>query len=117
MTKQQHTPTPWRLDGWDIKSAENQGRHIVAHSDSAWAHNRDGANATFIVRAVNAHDALVEALENAALFLEIGARYAPNDSINEKIISTNETLCTVRLSETMRTSVEKARAALKLAKE
>ena len=65
-----HTPTPWRRDETDescfvIPRNDLQTVQIVCvlgeHSDVADA--TDYANAAFIVRAVNSHDALVEALE------------------------------------------------------
>lgn len=93
MTKQ-HTPTPWRgkIDGkWG-----DSGEWIVEHPDcgsaaiAITAHNNRKvvaivvqaedeyeslelleANAAFIVRACNAHDELVAALEETRVFLQI----------------------------------------------
>ena len=71
----QHTPTPWSI------GSSNPGEGHVIESDSAdrtiaWTANsycasndeeyisqEDEANAEFIVRACNSHDALLEALE------------------------------------------------------
>ena len=66
MTKSAHTPTPWT----------NNGQSIIVSSDGdicqLFYTHKDGiddqfpnakANAAFIVRAVNSHEALVEALE------------------------------------------------------
>ena len=53
----QHTPTPW--------NKKYQGNLIRDKNDSVLAEVIDTSNAAFIVRAVNSHDALVEALELA----------------------------------------------------
>lgn len=59
--KQQHTPGPWHVNGQWI---DNYDSEPVCHlPPDATYKNRD-ANAAFIVRACNSHDALVEALEN-----------------------------------------------------
>jgi hypothetical protein len=86
MTKSQHTPTPWKYEYIDrnraIISAPKGANHVyclfgefvgppdfeketqaIACKISA---EEAAANATFIVRACNAHDALVEALEALA---------------------------------------------------
>ena len=60
----QHTPTPWRVD-------RRAATRVIAGDDETMAStaasstSRDSweANATFIVRAVNAHDDLVKALQ------------------------------------------------------
>ena len=75
----QHTPTPWQL-------AENDNTIVISQqldSDgNAYAiadvlvgngHKSDGtkeANAAFIVKACNAHEALVDAAKFAALYCE-----------------------------------------------
>jgi hypothetical protein len=65
----QHTPTPWtatfpitaagKRDAWVISGGR---RSIALMPDTADMQN-DEANAAFIVRACNSHDALVKALE------------------------------------------------------
>lgn len=60
MTKSQHTPTPWRVG--------DAGATVFApksHSPLMVAQRLKRDDAAFIVRACNAHDALVEALELA----------------------------------------------------
>lgn len=71
--KTEHTPTPWiqsactvhQADNW--KDGENLGGKEIAHvydilSDDLPTDENE-ANAAFIVRAVNSHAALVEAVE------------------------------------------------------
>lgn len=81
----EHTPTPWKLN----KALD--GEHVVYDPQTqygiAYTHSGDGkgahiededtrlANAAFIVRAVNAHDALVKALEDSRHFLSIITPY------------------------------------------
>lgn len=51
-----HTPTPWRLNGKvDIYAENNEGQTYMLGAIIS------EANAAFIIRAVNAHAALVEA--------------------------------------------------------
>ena len=64
-----HTPTPWRLDHSHISAwadAPRYGRVFtcdIGHSDWHKAKNSPGlANAAFIVRAVNSHDAMLDVL-------------------------------------------------------
>jgi citrate lyase beta subunit len=76
----EHTPTPWKVITEDISLIESVTlaadgcSYIVAHClDGATSQvNEDTreANAAFIVKAVNSHDALVKALENAKAALE-----------------------------------------------
>lgn len=77
MTTQQHTPTPWvRPVGTDYLIGGNghNGPIYIATIESATAPNRHHytapkeraeANAAFIVRACNAHEALVAVAEQA----------------------------------------------------
>ena len=67
----EHTPTPWVADPDDREGYE-WNIHIIDGQDG---HNRicfmsngpeTEANAAFIVKAVNSHDALVEALQKIA---------------------------------------------------
>lgn len=63
---QEHTKTPWQVNydtagnTWDIIS-DLDGEHVAECGHVDWPPAK--ANAAFIVTAVNAHDALVEALE------------------------------------------------------
>ena len=67
----EHSPTPWRvnvsaLEYLEIRSDGENGQICgCGEVDS----EIDQANAAFIVQAVNAHDALVEALEEARDYL------------------------------------------------
>lgn len=57
-------------------------------------------------------DAVRSALENAAVLLEVGARYAPNDAVSDKNANTGERLKTRGLADTMQAAAEKCRAAI-----
>lgn len=59
MTTPNHTPTPWYAKGGQVYS-ENTGRTVALLYSIT---QTDDANAALIVRAVNAHEALVRALE------------------------------------------------------
>lgn len=61
-------------------------------------------------RAVNAHD-LVKALEEAQLFLNVGASYAPNTNESIKFV-TGETFKSRGLADVMRAVAENAAATL-----
>lgn len=56
-----HTATPWFLNGFDIAAADHKNGHQVTICKISG--NMD-CNAAFIVRACNAHDDLVKALED-----------------------------------------------------
>lgn len=60
--KQQHTATPWEVNGLEIQ-AKNKHETLIAE---VYEENEfSKANAEFIVKAVNNHNALVEALKNS----------------------------------------------------
>lgn len=68
-----HTPTPWEISRSKYKGQEHLGlRNVDSLTEAVWRVDsgaglnpaRDEANAAFIVRAVNAHDELVEALSD-----------------------------------------------------
>jgi hypothetical protein len=79
-----HTETPWR----NVLNQHND------HTSEVWARNdrvvvalcgtgnEAVANAEFIVRAVNAHDELLEALKEAEKVLETASRYFPKSIQN-----------------------------------
>jgi hypothetical protein len=75
-TPQVHTPTPWKVfttrNGYFIGIGEPTGEGITDRSFGVWRGSGAEAlaNATFIVRAVNVHDDLIEALKDAADELE-----------------------------------------------
>ena len=76
-----HTPTPW---GWATHNANTVTAVTIAPGNlydsiafmNRTAESRDQceANAAFIVRAVNSHDALVAALQQ---IVDAGTRYCP----------------------------------------
>ena len=62
----EHTPTPWEIHeatstrrGYDVQTAG--GEKLIVYD------MKSGANAAFIVRAVNAHDELVGTLEMVSI--------------------------------------------------
>jgi len=69
MAQAAHTPTPWKFEDEYVRADAlngDEGGNIVADVYTRPSHSHSPemeANAAFIVRAVNAHDALVEALE------------------------------------------------------
>lgn len=66
---QKHTPTPWNM-GRDYESKDtcfiSGGRQIIANLDGL---DNKEANAAFIVRACNSHEALTETIQLAEQFL------------------------------------------------
>ncbi len=80
MTKSKHTPTPWHLH-----KTHDHAAHI---SNCACVHMTrpeniigceiDPANAAFIVRAVNNHDALVSSLSDLIQALDEDGRFDKN---------------------------------------
>lgn len=73
MTTQQHTPTPWRagINGALIMARTNTIQVGCTGSLNPNFRAKDpNADAAFIVRACNAHDALVAALEYALQIIE-----------------------------------------------
>jgi hypothetical protein len=97
MTKQKvrHTPTPWHVEpyAWDegkslvIIGGKPNDSIIVARiapdSEDQIPRKLDEANIAFIVRAVNAHDALVKALKAVTAEL-VGRLDGTNKSAGEK---------------------------------
>jgi len=62
----QHTPTPWRVvraKGYRIDDVVGAKDQLIASFDGE-PFEREQANAAFIVRAANAHDALIAALQS-----------------------------------------------------
>lgn len=85
-----HTPTPWATDGrMIVQDAEGRkffsGQPYIADCLVS-AHYREdgstGANARFIVRAVNSHEALLAALKDAAEVLRTAHQYFPKSIKN-----------------------------------
>lgn len=69
-----HTPTPWFANGpCDIvaKNPDGSGYIVLAHfTHTALPKKEKEANAAYIVRAVNSHAQLVEALTELADYLD-----------------------------------------------
>lgn len=87
----QHTPTPWKLEGnLEISGppeADIYDYRFIALADSQFdqkadktpeQEQTDRANAAFIVRAVNAHEELLEALKQLA---NISNRHSKNSVV------------------------------------
>ena len=66
-----HTPTPWKVKRVGVIS-DREGDVIatLGFMVQAGEHDPDEANTRFIVLAVNAHSALVEALEDLARYAD-----------------------------------------------
>lgn len=85
--KHSPTPTPWRvsaLDYWTIVADGKRVAECVVQDESTIGRRRDEeseANASLIVRAVNAHDALVSALEAI-----VNAHDAMVDDFEEQVV-------------------------------
>jgi hypothetical protein len=68
MSTPKHTPLPWRADGPEVIGLDGNGNY-AGHVATAWyspggpGPDEAVANAALIVRAVNAHADLLEALE------------------------------------------------------
>ena len=71
----EHTPTPWRADAprkyagvtWDnIIRSERRNDPVCTVFVAGYMEREAAANAAFIVKAVNSHDALVKALQEIA---------------------------------------------------
>ncbi len=89
MTKSKHTPTPWTLDTHKYTDDGNKCRTFVIHGKDYAIGRIQGpfavigkdaekeANAAFIVRACNAHDELVRALETAETYFNEYAAETP----------------------------------------
>lgn len=60
-TETAHSPLPWRVTARQVNDAE--GGHVATVSGNETFGFQDDANAELIVQCVNAHDALVAALE------------------------------------------------------
>ncbi len=60
----QHTPTPWNADGTIIQYLSKPGTHIA--TCDGWGTPQE-ANAAYIVKAVNCHEALIQELRDGAL--------------------------------------------------
>jgi hypothetical protein len=100
-----HTPTPWEL----VDAGDGEAVYIDAPEHGDWAiavpqGENAKANAELIVRAVNSHDALVEALTELLSVATGGNDYA---LCHNGIVSRSE------CSQCQR--VDRAREALKLA--
>ena len=66
MEKTMHSPTPWKIADWspgdDIVQA-GSGAKIAAIRSTGWPSAETKANAAHIVKCVNQHDILAEALD------------------------------------------------------
>lgn len=77
-TKPKHSPTPWTSCDdviYDILDADGRG---VAECRNGMGQLTAPGNPKHIVRCVNAHDALVEALEAAQIYIAIRSTAFPD---------------------------------------
>ena len=72
MSETKHTPTPWVLRGYGwLRGPDGETIIFYTRDDDGLHDNTDGACLDFIVRAVNAHDAMLAALKNAVEFFRV----------------------------------------------
>ena len=88
-----HTPTPWDLschtyDGQQLIDigTKTTSIAIITEGEESWLEDR--ANASFIVRACNAHEDLVAALLDARVDLELARMNQKDDEIRESLKDT-----------------------------
>jgi hypothetical protein len=84
----EHTPTPWHVDGLYVTNREPPAvRPSIADCGRSPRIGRaeQVANAAFIVKAVNNHEALVDALECAREYIEPDTDWARADRLLKKI--------------------------------
>lgn len=83
-----HTPTPWVVEGASIYTAavsepryvmETAPRQNIGSLSSPRGPSQRDVDAAFIVKAVNAHDALVRALKTAREWISEGAHSSDPD--------------------------------------
>ena len=73
-TETKHTPTPWETNGSAIETVASPGAVVGwVNTDIDTSGGSDDANAELIVRAVNAHDALVAVAVRASRLGVAGA--------------------------------------------
>ena len=82
MSKIKHTPTPWRLGRNGTDYCVFFGDEKFVADCEASDTDEDRANAAFIVRAVNSHQALVDALKDAERAFEF-IRFALVENLDE----------------------------------
>jgi len=81
-TQAQHTPTPWNYDGMNyIFSKDNE---MIAEIRGYGAKLPMDVNAAFIVRAVNAHENLVQMLAHVESWLRDGFFDKTDDKCRSK---------------------------------
>jgi hypothetical protein len=92
----EHTPTPWELEAGKFGTTSIcAGKHIIAQTYRCGEDTTlpGGTNAAFIVKACNAHEALVKALEQIVAagsrseLVRIGDAYAENGYQEHPVIS------------------------------
>ena len=104
MTASKHTPGPWRVDdprGGSVYVTTSAMHIARMESDNA---RTDSDNAKFIVRACNAHDALLAALRDLVAVQFNDQRYIEAEMLDGE--SHNE--CMNRLADAARAELSKA---------
>jgi hypothetical protein len=87
-----HTSTPWELSGTDIRCSSGGIANVHDPEDPLHRTKTNIANAQHIVKCVNLHDELVEALERITSIKRYDANYTWQDTagaieIAEKALS------------------------------
>lgn len=71
-TKTQHTPTPWKFQGENIVNGSRDGNFAIFAKGEVIATAVGKADAAFIVRAVNSHEALLGLLKQVLNHTNVG---------------------------------------------
>lgn len=82
-----HTPTPWTLNKYD-EPAGPHGDNIRVKGFALTSSDEARANSALIVRAVNSHEALVEALRKAEQLASVASDWnLPEVEIDGQMVS------------------------------
>ena len=84
MTTSDSTPRPWRYEG-GIVLALDARQTIIAEVTGAPSNPSRDADGLLIVRAVNAYDALVIALEKAAMYVAAARMVKPDELVHRAV--------------------------------
>lgn len=115
-----HTPTPWRVTHRDIVERSITVREHIALAPvggptfAFFPAGRDSrvdiqkANAAFILRASNNHDALLKVAEDAHALMTLAAKYCPDESVIVRDEAGAEIASTRGLKTTLLAAAKKA---------
>lgn len=79
-----HTPTPWSLNLWTVGRvtihSNAQGDMQVCEMSQVHGPGTQTANAAFIVRAVNAHETLINTLSQCKGYFDMQMKHLPTEA-------------------------------------